>query len=171
MRAAIALTGAIAGTTASGLAAMPATAAPALPHRPVVPQDHVREYVPSYQAAVSHQAFRQLSSRTVTVRPGDTLWGLAQRFLGGGSQWPRLYAANEKVVGSDPNLIRPGEQIHLVLAAHGSFGGSAPVAVPARAGEGEDDGPASGVTVSGTASPGAIAGLAGFQACVIQAES
>ena len=41
------------------------------------------------------------------VRPGDTLSGIAARFAVRGG-WPALYAANRPVIGSDPNMIRPG---------------------------------------------------------------
>src|SRR5712671_3411487 len=41
------------------------------------------------------------------VRPGDTLAGIAARLAVRGG-WPALYAANRPVIGSDPNMIRPG---------------------------------------------------------------
>src|SRR5712672_4736303 len=41
------------------------------------------------------------------VRPGDTLSGIAARFVVRGG-WPALYAANRPVIGSDPDVIRPG---------------------------------------------------------------
>src|SRR5439155_24528038 len=41
------------------------------------------------------------------VQPGDTLAGIAARFAVRGG-WPALYAANRRVIGSDPNTIRPG---------------------------------------------------------------
>jgi LysM repeat protein len=47
------------------------------------------------------------SPHTYTVRPGDTLSGIADRF--GIADWRTLYQANKGVVGPDPNLIRPGQ--------------------------------------------------------------
>ncbi|WP_406457689.1 transglycosylase family protein [Streptomyces sp. NBC_00876] len=45
-----------------------------------------------------------------TVTPGDSLSGIAaERHLDGG--WQRLYAANRKVVGDDPDLIFPGQRL------------------------------------------------------------
>ena len=46
---------------------------------------------------------------TYTVRPGDTLFGIAAWFKLHG--YGDLYAANAKVIGADPSLIRPGERI------------------------------------------------------------
>ncbi|MER5526586.1 transglycosylase family protein [Streptomyces sp. NPDC002677] len=45
-----------------------------------------------------------------TVREGDTLSGIAERH---GITWQRLYAANEAVIGGDPNLIVPGQRLAL----------------------------------------------------------
>lgn len=47
-----------------------------------------------------------------TVRPGDNLWSIADTLdLPGG--WPALYAENRKTVGSDPDLILPGQSLDL----------------------------------------------------------
>jgi len=58
-----------------------------------------------------------LTTRLV-VHPGDSLWSLAARQLGPrataariASTWPRLYAANRRAIGADPNLIHPGQQL------------------------------------------------------------
>jgi nucleoid-associated protein YgaU len=48
-------------------------------------------------------------SLTYTVTAGDTLSGIATWFEDHGYQ--DLYAANRAVIGSDPDLIRPGQQI------------------------------------------------------------
>jgi LysM repeat protein len=42
-----------------------------------------------------------------TVAAGDTLSGIAAA-LGTRGGWPTLYAANRRVIGADPNAIRPG---------------------------------------------------------------
>lgn len=56
---------------------------------------------------------------TVVVRRGDTLWGITARWLGPGAtaaavagHWPRWYAANRAVIGPDPALLLPGQQLH-----------------------------------------------------------
>ncbi|WP_416274551.1 LysM peptidoglycan-binding domain-containing protein [Lamprobacter sp.] len=45
------------------------------------------------------------------VRSGDSLWGIAGRFLRDPWRWPEVWEGNPEV--SDPNLIFPGEQLVL----------------------------------------------------------
>jgi nucleoid-associated protein YgaU len=49
----------------------------------------------------------------VTVRPGDTLWDLAEEQLGQGDRWPEIYELNRAVVGADPDLIQPAQRLRL----------------------------------------------------------
>ncbi|MFD4942047.1 transglycosylase family protein [Streptomyces sp. NPDC058239] len=53
---------------------------------------------------------------TYTVHPGDNLWAIAdaQKVAGG---WPALYEANKDAVGSDPDLILPGQSLDLDVKA------------------------------------------------------
>jgi nucleoid-associated protein YgaU len=37
-------------------------------------------------------------ARTHTVVSGDTLWGIAQRFLGAGRRYPEIYIANQDAI-------------------------------------------------------------------------
>ena len=48
---------------------------------------------------------------TYTVKPGDTLWGIAERFLGKGSRWREIYYANQAIIGANPNIIHPGQKL------------------------------------------------------------
>jgi hypothetical protein len=59
---------------------------------------------------------------TYTVKSGDTLSGIAQRLFGQANLWPRLYDANLSAVGSNPNLITPGEVIRPILGKHAAYG-------------------------------------------------
>lgn len=62
------------------------------------------------------------------VKPGDTLSGIAKKL--GISNWRTLYDQNKSVIGSNYNLIRPGQQLTYGAPA------PAPVPTPATAGTG-----------------------------------
>lgn len=54
--------------------------------------------------------------RVVEVRPGDSLWSVAARYLGPGASagdiaeaWPDWFEANRSVIGDNPDVIRPGQ--------------------------------------------------------------
>jgi hypothetical protein len=56
----------------------------------------------------------------VTVRAGDSLWGLSADRLGPYAtdveialDWPRLYQANRDVIGDNPHLLRPGQVLRV----------------------------------------------------------
>jgi nucleoid-associated protein YgaU len=53
--------------------------------------------------------------QTVTVQPGDTLFGIAERDLGQGGRWPEIFVLNRAVV-RDPALIAPGQVLVLPAA-------------------------------------------------------
>ncbi|MER8182930.1 transglycosylase family protein [Kitasatospora sp. NPDC094015] len=69
------------------------------------PRDAEAQAAPEPAAAPSGEG-------SYTVSPGDTLSAIAeaQRVEGG---WERLYQANRSVVGTDPDLIEPGQVLHL----------------------------------------------------------
>lgn len=48
--------------------------------------------------------------RTHTVKAGDTLWDLAQQYLGDAFRWPEIYRRNQSTI-QDPNLIYPDQVI------------------------------------------------------------
>jgi LysM repeat protein len=54
----------------------------------------------------------QPASRTYTVRPGDTLSSIAQRFYGNPADWSFLYHVNESKV-ANPNDIYVGEKLQV----------------------------------------------------------
>ncbi len=65
------------------------------------------------------------SGATVLVVPGDTLWDIARDHLPAAAAdadvataWPAWYAANAAVIGSDPDLIRPGQRLTAPAGDH-----------------------------------------------------
>ncbi len=62
------------------------------------------------------------------VQPGDTLERIAAKWLGAGSEWPRLVEANRSRI-KDPNLIQPGLKLLIppprepASASHNSVSG------------------------------------------------
>lgn len=50
-------------------------------------------------------------SKTYIVKEGDTLWGISKWWWADGSKWPDLYNKNKSVIGSNPNLIYPGQKL------------------------------------------------------------
>lgn len=64
--------------------------------------------------------------KTHIVVSGDTLWGIAQTYLGNGSRYPEIFALSHFRSGN-PNLIYPGEVAVLPLdATGGGIGGPSP---------------------------------------------
>ncbi|HEX3221626.1 MAG TPA: LysM peptidoglycan-binding domain-containing protein [Nocardioides sp.] len=70
--------------------------------------------------AASDRATTARPARTVVVQPGDSLWSIATADLPPGASaalvtahWHTVYAANRAVIGSDPDLIEPGQHLHL----------------------------------------------------------
>lgn len=63
-----------------------------------------------------------------TVKKGDTLWGIAERYTDDAWQWPNIWYQNEQV--ADPHLIYPGDIIGLMMV-----GGEVKVAVVKRGAE------------------------------------
>ena len=49
---------------------------------------------------------------TYTVKRGF-LWKIAEKYLDNASRWKEIYNLNKKVIGSNPNLIYPGQVLTL----------------------------------------------------------
>ena len=58
----------------------------------------------------TNNASRGTSRGDYTVREGDTLSAIAAQH---GTTWRKVYAANKSVIGTDPDLIVPGQQLDL----------------------------------------------------------
>lgn len=61
------------------------------------------------RAASSEAASETPQKTTYTVKPGDSLWAISKKLLGSGARYSELYEANKSIIGSNPNLIYPGQ--------------------------------------------------------------
>jgi len=52
-----------------------------------------------------------------TVKPGDNLWDIAKNQMGDATKWGDLYKANQDIIGSNPDLIRPGQELTIDTGA------------------------------------------------------
>jgi LysM repeat protein len=96
---ALAVTGALAAAPQALAATTPAHSAPP------VNGDTGKTTTLHLDAVVRHV---DRATRTYTVRHGDTLFGIAQRFYGHGRYWHWVYRANRSKI-SDPDLIFAGQ--------------------------------------------------------------
>ena len=82
-------------------------------------QDGSINPTPAAATAPLHPGQNAARPDTVNVRPGDTLWHLAQSHLGNPLRWPEIYALNQDDTETDgrrfqdPNLIYPGWSLQL----------------------------------------------------------
>jgi nucleoid-associated protein YgaU len=79
---------------------------------------------PSTSSATSRFPGAGSTAATYLVRPGDSLWRIAERTLAdrhGGVPmraeiarfWPRIYETNRALVGANPDLIFPGQHLEI----------------------------------------------------------
>jgi nucleoid-associated protein YgaU len=45
------------------------------------------------------------------VKSGDSLSRIAKRLYGDAKKWPRIYEANKDLIGKNPDLIQPGQNL------------------------------------------------------------
>lgn len=91
---------------------MPALAAPILPLHADVPMDAPIAPPPAQKPAQLPALVPEHAAiTTVTVRAGDSLWKLAQRYLGNAERWVELVKLNPQF--ANPSVIHPGDPVHL----------------------------------------------------------
>ncbi|MFE3499900.1 transglycosylase family protein [Kitasatospora sp. NPDC059146] len=88
----------------------PKHAAPKQAEQPAAPS--AQQYAPKHAAPRAAQAPAATTGHDYTVRDGDTLSGIAtaQGVSGG---WQALYDGNRTTVGGNPDMIVPGQVLHL----------------------------------------------------------
>ncbi len=105
---------------ACGVVALGATAAPASAddRRPVAPDSLSGLPLPDRPTGAATPPPDRAA--LVRVRPGDSLWAIAEERLGPRAAvadivdyWHRIYARNTAVIGPDPDLILPGQLLEL----------------------------------------------------------
>jgi hypothetical protein len=125
---------------------------------------------------VAPRAVTAAKTAAVTVRPGDSLSRIAMTRCGNPRDWTGIYDRNRKVVGSNPDMVFPGERLVLDCRE------AAPPKPPADDREPDNDGdewhsPAHAVSPARHSAPVSYAGnvnpgsYSGFQRCVITRES
>ena len=61
--------------------------------------------------AATERAAKEVKSTTYTVVKGDNLSKIAKNLTGSSANWQAIYNQNKGVIGGNPNLIYPGQQL------------------------------------------------------------
>jgi LysM repeat protein len=137
------------------IAAPQAHAAASVPARAttISEQAYAASKVPARAAAAAERTYTDAlvvhheKTRRYTVRPGDTLTSIAQRFYGSPAHWRWLYQANRSVI-RNPDMIYPGEVLNV------------PFEPPAR---GTTSAPAGSTVLTTSAAPSGTLGCPGLE--------
>jgi nucleoid-associated protein YgaU len=72
----------------------------------------IKVNAPAAQRAPTTASTGAMPGVTYTVQPGDTLSGIAKKFMGNPSEYMDIYNANRDQL-TDPNMIRPGQVLKI----------------------------------------------------------
>ena len=109
----------LAGTTAPALAAgddSSILAGLSLPDRSVATSQVHHRPAPAERDPRPASTRPAPQPRVHVVRPGESLWSIAEATSGSGGldqHWRAIWAANHDVIGDDPDLILPGQRLRL----------------------------------------------------------
>jgi len=67
---------------------------------------------PGRPALAAQESGDETRPKVYEVRPGDTLWDIAERFFGGGWRYKQIYNQNRKQIRK-PGLIYPEQQFDM----------------------------------------------------------
>lgn len=104
------------------LASLPASASPSPPALRLLDTSEGAQE-PDTEPRESADVERE--PRFYRVVPGDSLWAIACRELGSGTneeidrRWREIYTVNRHVIGTNPNLIFPGQMLSLPESVDG----------------------------------------------------
>lgn len=70
---------------------------------------------PPVSSTQKNQTPRTPGLTSYTVKPGDTLTSIGGRY---GVGWQNVYRFNQATIGSDPNLIRPGQKLQIPTSGY-----------------------------------------------------
>lgn len=76
-----------------------------------VPAVQVESQPQSTSSGLNSRPNTQEAPKTHTVVSGDCLWNLAKKYYGSGASYTKIYEANKETIGSNPNLILPGQRL------------------------------------------------------------
>lgn len=61
--------------------------------------------------AVTERPSKEVASTTYTVVKNDNLSKIAKNLTGNSANWKAIYEQNKEIIGGNPNLIYPGQQL------------------------------------------------------------
>jgi len=88
-------------------------------------EDHLHKKIEKSLKSLPESADVERKLHQYRVVPGDSLWAIACRDLGTGSdarinrRWREIYVENREIIGSNPDLIFPGQMLSIPESSDG----------------------------------------------------